>query len=92
MGTFAAWRRFVHTHHPAAVVPAAFTAKVLAEYAGFKVDWANEWKNYITGNHVIELRLTKPGYVLKAFVKPDGTVITDEKKLKEAGEEIQSDP
>jgi hypothetical protein len=83
---------FLTVHHPSSVVPTAVSAKVLAEYSGFKVDWANEWKNFVNGNHVIEIHLSKPGYVLKAFVKPDGSVITDEKKIKEAGEEVQTDP
>ena len=86
----------LHTFHPAAAVPAAVYAKVLVEYPGFKVDWANEWKNFKTGNHFFEIRLTKPGYVLHAWVKPDGTVITDEKKtkgeLKDAGEDVETEP
>lgn len=80
----------LHTFHPAAAVPSSVSAKILAEYAGFKVDWANEWKNFITGNHFYEIRLSKPGYILKVYVKPDGSVITDKSKtedeLKKSGE------
>lgn len=81
---------FLHIHHPKAAVPATATSKVLAEYPGFTADWANEWKNFRNGNHFMEIRFSKPGYVLKAVVKPDGTVVTDKKQseeaMKEAGE------
>ena len=70
-------------------VPAAYTSKVMTEYPGFAVDWATEFKFFKTGQHFIELRLSKPGYVLKAWVKPDGSSnANNAKELNASGDPI----
>ncbi|MCC7301818.1 MAG: hypothetical protein IT233_04160 [Bacteroidia bacterium] len=79
----------LHTFHNKTQVPASWSAQVIAAYPGFNVDWANEWKNFKNGNHFIEIRLSKPGLVLKAWVKPDGSIINNDnpnKEMKENGE------
>ena len=85
----------LHIAYPAASVPTTYSSKITTEYTGFKVDWANEWNNFITGNHFVEVRLSKPGYILKVFVDTNGNVITDDKKTKEdlkaAGENVEND-
>lgn len=79
----------LHVFHNKAQVPAAWTSQVLAQFPGFTADWANEWKNFKNGNHFIEVRLSKPGLILKAWIKPDGSIINNDspnKEMKENGE------
>jgi hypothetical protein len=67
---------FLAHHHNAASVPAIITAGVLAEFAGFKVDWATQVQNFKLGTHRYLVHFSKPGYVLKVLINSDGTVHT----------------
>ena len=62
-------------------VTPAMSSATLALFPGFKVDWASEVKNYANNTDVIDLRLSKQGYILHAYVKPDGTIFTDQSKM-----------
>lgn len=73
----------MYIHYPGASVPATYTSKLTTEFPGYKIDWATEWKNYINGNNFVEVRMSKPGYVVKVIVDTNGNPVTDEKKTKE---------
>ncbi len=62
-------------------VTPVMSAATLAQFAGFKVDWATEVKNYSNNTDVIDLRMSKSGYILHAYVNPDGTVFSDQSKM-----------
>lgn len=82
------------TSYQKAQIPAVYTSKVIGEYANFMADWATEFK-FFKGNqqHFIELRLSKPGYVLKAWVKPDGSTNASNgnKEISVDGDPIQDE-
>lgn len=62
-------------------LPPNVAAATLAAYPGFKLDWAMQVTNFTNNTVAYDLRLSKAGYVLHAYVNADGTVITDASKL-----------
>lgn len=75
-------------HHTAATLPATISAGVLAEFAGFKVDWATQVQNFKQGTNRYLVHFSKPGYILKVLINSDGTVFTGkDDELEEASNE-----
>jgi hypothetical protein len=79
------------TSYTKAEVPAAYLSKINTLYPGFVADWATEFQYfYKNTSHFIEIRLSKPGFVLKAWVKPDGSAYTGNANSLDAdGEPVQ---
>lgn len=73
-------KHFVAYHYKGSEVPATTCAGVLAQFTGFKVDWATQVVNSEKGTDRFWLHLSKPGHILKVFVNADGTVVTDLKE------------
>lgn len=73
-------------HWNGADVPAVISTALLNQFPGFKIEWATEIINHVANHDRFLVRLTKPGFVLKAFVNADGTVVTGakEEEMKEA--------
>jgi hypothetical protein len=79
------------TSYTKAEIPAVYLSKISEQYPGFVADWATEFKFfYKNTSHFIEIRLSKPGFVLKAWVKPDGSPYTGNSNSLDAdGEPMQ---
>jgi len=54
-------------------VPSNLTDKILADFPGFKANWATETENPNLKTHQFLVRLSKPGFVLKVLMNADGT-------------------
>lgn len=78
-------QRWVTHHWRGPEVPSNITAKILADYPDFKVDWATETENPNTKKHTFWVHLSKPGFVLKVLVNADGSY------TKETDESIELD-
>jgi hypothetical protein len=52
----------------------------LSQFPGFKIEWATEIINHKENTDRFWVRLTKPGFVLKALVNADGTTVTSLKE------------
>ncbi|HYG51625.1 MAG TPA: hypothetical protein VD905_12020 [Flavobacteriales bacterium] len=63
-------------HWNGADVPSVVSSAVLSQFPGFKVEWATQIINHTTNTDRFWVRLSKPGFILKAFVNADGTVVT----------------
>lgn len=62
-------------------VPAGTSANTLSLFPGFKIDWATEVVDFTKNTDVFDLRLSKPAYILHAYVNPNGTSFTDSSKM-----------
>jgi len=54
-------------------VPSNLTDKILADFPGFKANWATETESPNLKKHQFLVRLSKPGFVLKVLMNADGT-------------------
>jgi hypothetical protein len=73
-------KHFTSYHYQAAEVPSVISSSILSTFVGFKVEWATQIINHKLGTDRYWVRLTKPGYILKAFVNADGTAVKDLKE------------
>jgi hypothetical protein len=73
-------KHFTAYHYPAADVPSTISSTLLSSFTGFKIEWATRTINHKNNTDRYWIRLTKPGYVLKAFLNADGTAVADMKE------------
>jgi len=73
-------RHFTAYHYNGPDVPSVISSSLLSQFSGFKVEWATQVINHKNGTDRYWVRMTKPGYILKAFVNADGTAVTDLKE------------
>ena len=69
--------RWVSYHWSGTTCPSTASAATLANFPGFKVDWATQTINKEKGTDRFLIRLSKPGHILKVYVNADGTVVTN---------------
>ncbi|HLP12323.1 MAG TPA: hypothetical protein VK177_10365 [Flavobacteriales bacterium] len=67
-------------HWNGADVPSVISSSLLTQFPGFKIEWATQIINHVAKTDRFWVRLTKPGFILKAFVNADGTVVTGAKE------------
>lgn len=73
-------KNFTAYHYQSTEVPSVISSSLLSLFVGFKIEWATQILDHKKNTDRFWVRLTKPGYVLKAFVNADGTPVTDLKE------------